>query len=342
VFVAVGFASLYVYLTWTPRDNDRHSLRKKILLLGTMCVLAMGCTLLWGSDWLELFFFIGCGSGLLLPSAIAAWAVLATAATAIAVGFVAEASWMNIVITVMVVFGLGFSMIGAVRMGATIQELRAARIQIARLSASEAIAEERLRFARDLHDSAGRTLSLIALKSELANRLLPLDPQRAGAEMKDVESLARRALKEARQAVMNYRQPVLAEELDNAREMLRAADIECNINVSVTQLPPQVDAVLAWTVREAITNVIRHSRATCCTITIQSDGGSVRAEVHNDGCGVADSTTKFSHTTEIGSGLAGIAERVRKLQGKLEAGPDGKEHFLLRVTLPAEKVGDGG
>jgi hypothetical protein len=82
VFVAVGFASLYVYLTWTPRDNDRHSLRKKILLLGTMCVLAMGCTLLWGSDWLELFFFIGCGSGLLLPSAIAAWAVLATAATA--------------------------------------------------------------------------------------------------------------------------------------------------------------------------------------------------------------------------------------------------------------------
>jgi two-component system sensor histidine kinase DesK len=207
----------------------------------------------------------------------------------------------------------------------TVRELRAAREEIARL----AVAEERLRFARDLHDLLCHSLSSIALKSELAGRLLPAAPDRAAVEVHDIEGVARKALREVREAVTGYRQPTLDEELAGAREMLEAAGISCETERNVGVLPNDVDAVLAWAVREGTTNVIRHSHATHCQIRLIQDGEQIHAEITDDGPG-APSEGNETH----GSGLSGLAERVAANYGKFEAGSPPEGGFRLRVSLP--------
>jgi two-component system, NarL family, sensor histidine kinase DesK len=205
------------------------------------------------------------------------------------------------------------------------QQLSLAREQIARL----AVGEERLRFARDLHDLLGHSLSVIALKSELAGRLVKRSPGLAEHEVKDIESVARAALREVREAVAGYRQPTLAAELAGAREALTAAAIECQIDRDPAALPPAVEAVLAWTVREGVTNVMRHSQGKRCTIRITNKDGRATVDVVDDGRG---------GTPEAGSGLRGLRERVFERGGTLTAESLPHEGFRLRVTLPLPEV----
>src|SRR5713226_6196652 len=201
------------------------------------------------------------------------------------------------------------------------QQLSQARERIARL----AVGEERLRFARDLHDLLGHSLSVIALKSELAGRLIKKTPGLAAHEVEDIEKVARDALREVREAVTGYRQPTLAAELAGAKEALRAAGIEWHVDQDHAPLPPAVEAVLAWTVREGVTNVMRHSQATRCAIRIAAKDGRATVEVVDDGRG---------GTLEPGSGLRGLRERVLERGGTLTAEPLPHEGFRLRVTLP--------
>ena len=126
--------------------------------------------------------------------------------------------------------------------------------------------EERERFARDLHDLLGHSLSVIALKAELAGRLLPDDAAERGGEVGELEQVARAALGEVRDAVSGYRQPTLDGELAGARMALSAAGIEADVQRVRGALDPDVEAVLAWAVREGATNVIRHSGARHCTL----------------------------------------------------------------------------
>ena len=137
------------------------------------------------------------------------------------------------------------------------RELIEARAEMARL----AVADERARFARDLHDLLGHSLSVIALKAQLAQKRLPHDPETAAADVADIEAVTRDALREVREAVSGYHRPALDAELEGARTALGAAGIETTIDRPAVALPPDVEAVLAWTVREAATNVIRHSGA---------------------------------------------------------------------------------
>jgi two-component system sensor histidine kinase DesK len=204
-------------------------------------------------------------------------------------------------------------------------ELVEARDELAR----SAVAEERLRFARDLHDLLGHSLSLIALKSELAGRLAEIDPARAGAEMADVEAAARRALAEVRDAVSGYRQVSLAQALAEARSALSAAGITLRSPATGEPLPGAVDAVLGWVVREATTNVLRHSAARVVTVQLERDDDAVTLTVSDDGDG-GDATT--------GAGLAGLTERVTALGGRLEAGPAAGRGFRLAVTVPTTHV----
>jgi two-component system, NarL family, sensor histidine kinase DesK len=201
------------------------------------------------------------------------------------------------------------------------QQLSLAREQIARL----AVGEERLRFARDLHDLLGHSLSVIALKSELAGRLISRSPGLAEHEVKDIEKVARDALREVREAVAGYRQPTLAAELAGAREVLTAAGIECRIEQQHDSLAPAVEAVLAWAVREGTTNVMRHSGARRCSIRIARQGGLATVEIVDDGRG---------GTINPGSGLRGLEERVTERGGTLSAEPLPHEGFRLRVSLP--------
>ena len=201
------------------------------------------------------------------------------------------------------------------------QQLSLAREQIARL----AVGEERLRFARDLHDLIGHSLSVIALKSELAGRLIKTTPGLAAREVEDIEKVSRDALREVREAVAGYRQPTLAAELAGAHEALTAAGIEYHVDQDHAPLPPAVEAVLAWTVREGVTNVMRHSQAKRCAIRITNQDGSATVEVVDDGRG---------GTLQPGSGLRGLRERVLERGGTLTAEPLPHEGFRLRVTLP--------
>jgi two-component system sensor histidine kinase DesK len=188
--------------------------------------------------------------------------------------------------------------------------------------------------ARDLHDLLGHTLSLITLKSELAGRLVDRQPAQAAQEIREVEQEARRALREVRQAVTAYRQPTLRGELEGARQLLAAAGIECMIEDAAEALPLAVDGVLAWAVREGVTNVIRHSRARHCTLRVAVAPGSARVELTDDG---QPAEVRAEGAATPGSGLSGLAERVAAVGGQLEAGMmtvDGKRGFRLWVSVP--------
>jgi len=189
-----------------------------------------------------------------------------------------------------------------------------------------ALAEERLRFSRDLHDLVGHQLSAIAVKTELATRLAEADPPAARAEMAEVNTLTRKALRELRQAVRGYRALDLTAELGSVRGVLEAAGVRCTTRLPSRGLPADVAPVFAYVVREAVTNVLKHSTATRCDILLSLTGAEAEVRVRNDGAaGRPDG--------EPGSGLTGLAERVAALGGDLTAGPEGDGEFLVRAVV---------
>ena len=198
-------------------------------------------------------------------------AIAGLAAITFGLGVVSGMAWL-----VLPTAAIGLWATAFVRQVAAVAELRSAREELARM----AVDEERLRFARDLHDLLGHSLSLITLKSELAGRLLPDEPEKAEAEVHDIEGVARQALGEVREAVAGYRSPTLDEELAGAAEMLGAAGIDFEIENEAGLLPREIDGVLAWAVREGTTNVIRHSQARNCHILLAREDGMVHAEDH--------------------------------------------------------------
>jgi two-component system sensor histidine kinase DesK len=206
-----------------------------------------------------------------------------------------------------------------------------------------AVAEERLRFARDLHDLLGHSLSLVALKCDLAHELVDTTPARAKQEIREAATVTRSALREVREAVAGYRQMSLAAELAGAREVLAAAGIGLQVEQRQRGLPPAAEAALAWAVREAVTNVVRHSRAHHCRIRIGDDQGGISLEVTDDGRGApsrsrpaglhsGDSGPAGSHPG--GSGLAGLAERLAAVGGYCRAEPLASGGFRLTAWLP--------
>ncbi len=224
--------------------------------------------------------------------------------------------------------GGGFLANSAERRNYLIYRLRQTRAELARA----AVAEERLRIARDLHDLLGHSLSLIALKAELAGRLVGPDPARAAQEIADLETVARRSLTEVRQAVTSYRQPGLTSELAAGRRMLAAAGVDCRVEApSAYSFPAPVDTLLAWTVREGTTNIVRHSGARQACIRVGASGSLVWAELTDDGAGAGPAP---AGPAPAGSGLAGLAERAARLGGSLQTGARDGGGFRLRVSVP--------
>jgi two-component system sensor histidine kinase DesK len=213
------------------------------------------------------------------------------------------------------------------------------------------VAEERLRIARDVHDLLGHSLSLITLKAELAGRVIGTDPDRARAEIAELESVARQSLSDVRAAVVGYRQPDLAAELDSARQLLDSAGIASRITAADTGgLSENVDAALAWAVREGSTNIVRHSKATHVAIDVSTGPATAMAEISDDGPAAGPTSRPRLAEDEGrpasrdgqgrvglgGSGLAGLAERVHSLGGELAAGAVAPRGFRLRVTVPLD------
>jgi two-component system sensor histidine kinase DesK len=205
-----------------------------------------------------------------------------------------------------------------------VAELERAREIQARL----AVAEERLRFARDLHDVMGRNLSAIAVKGQLAGELVRRGRPEAAAEVGDISRIAEESLREIRGVVGGYRSASLPGELAGARAVLRAAGVSCTVSGDDqgAGLAAPMQATLGWVVREAVTNVLRHSRATTCTLTLSTMAGAAELQVINDGA-LAPVDRAW------GNGLTGLSERLDAAGGRLTtARDDGR--FALTATLP--------
>jgi two-component system sensor histidine kinase DesK len=314
-----GFVALYLRLMVKPQ---RLAGRREWLGLGALAAVALALALDDSAGWSILFIYVAAVCGFRLPPRRALPAIAAASALAAVTGAAGGYETGETIAVAIYAGAIGFMLLSFSLLLHTNWELRAAREEIARL----AVAEERLRFARDLHDLLGHSLSMIALKSELAGRLLGREPLRAAAEVAEIERVSRDALEEVRETVSGYRRMTLADELAGARLALSAAGIEATVEQADVALPPDTESVLAWAVREGTTNVIRHSGARHCRIRISADLGNAGVEVVDDGSGGGGG--------DGGSGLTGLAERAWRRQGRVEAGPRADGGFRLHVSVP--------
>jgi two-component system, NarL family, sensor histidine kinase DesK len=295
-----------------PTDARRRSWWAVAAVAGILAI-AVAITFRGHETWLAFFYFASAGASPLQPRQRTI--TLITICGAVAGG---ATFWLTTDIGAAALQGASVAVVGLLIFSLnetrrTNRALTEARDELARL----AVIDERARIARDLHDTLGHSLSLITLKSELAGRLLPDDPDRARAEIADVERAAREALASVRETVTGYRRPTIEDELTKARQALAAANIETEIDAPAANLPPAVDAVVAWTIREAVTNAVRHSGATKVRIGIRRVGNWAEADVVDNGRGPDAMAAAMSD----GTGLAGLAERIHALGGRFDAGP---------------------
>ena len=227
--------------------------------------------------------------------------------------------------SVWVLFVLTMSMFAFNALLNAIRQLKKAQVEMAKM----AVAEERSRLARDLHDVLGHSLTTITVKAGLARRVLEssTDRERAIAEVRDVEELARQTMAEVRATVSGYRTPSLAAELVGARAALQAAGIAADLPQAVDNVAPGLHEAFAYVVREGVTNVVRHSGATRCEVRL----GPSWVEVRDNGRACGDSVTR-SRENGGGHGLTGLAERLAPVDGTIDAGPLPEGGFLLKVT----------
>ncbi|MFF5205428.1 sensor histidine kinase [Streptosporangium sp. NPDC000396] len=317
----VAFVAFFLATVLVPRSYDRLP-PLAWGLLGVTTLLGVCLPFSFGGNWLTLPIYTTVAYSLMLRSRLAVLGMLAMSVVIVLVGVLRKNDPATTMVLVFQVLSLGTLFISMRNTRMLLVKLRQAQDEVARLAAGE----ERLRIARDLHDLLGHSLSLIVLKSELAGRLAEGGPQRVLTEIRDIESVARQALVEVRDAVTGYRQRGLSGELDGARAALEAAGTRVTVRLSGTPLPDALDGLLGWAVREGATNVVRHAQAERCEIGVTHDGRTVTLEIVNDGCQVAPYSP--------GSGLAGLAERVEAAGGTVSAGPCATG-FALRVAIPA-------
>jgi two-component system sensor histidine kinase DesK len=316
----VTFVGLYNLLPRGPAAREVDG--GVVLSLAAMVLIAGGLTVAERPSWAVLFIFAAIAGAMRLPRRAGALWILACAALTAGALLTTHSDPGTTASLTATTLGIGFMMFAFRRLIRLNHELVEAREELARL----AVSEERARFARDLHDLLGHSLSVIAVKAELAERLIGLDPARAAGHVADIRDVARDALAEVRDTVSGYRRPTLSSELEGARMALEAAGIEAELDAAAVDLPADVEAVLAWAVREGTTNTVRHSGAHSCRIAVRPGVAEVSAEIVDDGAAEGPAGS--------GNGLAGLRERAARVAGHVEAGPAPEGGFRLRVTVP--------
>jgi two-component system sensor histidine kinase DesK len=248
--------------------------------------------------------------------------ILAASAVVAASAITHDFNGPEIVSQAFIVFTVGLFTFGVRRLSEANDQLLEAREELARL----AVLDERVRFARDLHDLLGHSLTVIRAKSELASRLAAVDAAHAAQEMNEVERVAREALAEVRETVTGYRRPSLATEIANARAALDTAGIHAQVHVDVIDIPPAIDETLAWVLREMVTNVVRHSGASSCQVDARTDNGAFVLAVRDDGRG--------ARAGVVGNGLAGARERLALVDGTLDIESEPGSGFRASARVP--------
>ncbi|MFI5661628.1 sensor histidine kinase [Streptomyces sp. NPDC051684] len=317
------FNSLYVYVVFRAFHKETRQATSTRAAVGVMALLTCGLAGAYGGSWLALFPLLGLAVGAVargrhLGRIGLGLTLLAALVSGLREGWDAVSVAYGTFLSTMVTAAI-------LSLSETVRELRDAREELAR----QAVEQERLRFSRDLHDLLGHTLSVIVVKSEAARRLAPRSLDAALEQVTDIEAVGRQALTEIREAVTGYREGSLATELDRARSALAAASIAPVVRQSGPPLSARTEALLGWVVREAVTNAIRHSGASNCTITVEGTADRVRLRVSDDGVGASGDAGRGG-----GTGLKGLTERLSAAGGVLRSGEAARGGFEVRVELP--------
>ncbi|WP_217568078.1 histidine kinase [Streptomyces sp. GbtcB7] len=331
--VVLGWFGLVAFVGWygalvfrTGRGETTPFVFVSLVVLAAEAAL-LSFTL--GREWLVLFVYVSIASGAVLPLRMARWVIPAVSAVLTGIALTVSGGKAYLAGLLIPAFLGGFAMTGVRELIRTTIALREARATVAQLAANE----ERLRLARDLHDLLGHSLSLITLKSELAGRMLPDHPEKAAQQVADIEQVSRQALVDVREAVTGYRRPRLSGELAGAQVALTAAGVTADLPAEpdLTDVAEESESALAWALREAVTNVVRHSGARRCTVELVRrqtlDGPMLELSVEDDGSGGS------GHGP--GNGLTGLTERLEKVGGALEAGRV-RHGFRLVARVPAQ------
>ncbi|MFJ4712038.1 sensor histidine kinase [Streptomyces sp. NPDC088785] len=310
--------------------------REKVAALGAQALLTYLPIFVFKAQWGGMAGFLAGSLLLLLPSRLG-WALYAAVGLSMALPPAFEGRpfldsfylGQSTLLTGLVVFGL-------TRLTELVRVLHDTRGELARM----AVTKERLRFSRDLHDLLGYSLSAITLKTELIHRLVPTHPQRALTEIHDVLAISRQSLADVRTVASGLRDMSLVEEVANAEGLLTAAEVNVRVEMHAGAMSQQVSTVLAAVLREAITNLLRHSKADTCLIETVQENGRVRMRVENNGVD-PDYRDPSAHS---GSGLGNLTTRMHEIGGELrtDTGPD--HTFRLVAEAPAfpERIPSGG
>jgi two-component system, NarL family, sensor histidine kinase DesK len=332
--ITVTFCVVYVGVIGAWDSNPRMAQRG----LAVIFALAVLACVVYGSDWLPMWIYVSAATGFVIPG----WRPAMLAVLGVG-GCYALLSWLthfsvdDFLIDLLPVVLIGWAMCGFRTQIMLTRELGQARETVAKLAANE----ERLRLARDMHDLTGQSLSLVTLKAELARKMLGRLPQTserdaAMSEVDDIGRVSRQTLQDIREAVSGYRRPTLAIEIITARTALEAAAIRLDDDPAVTlrsgTFDPDAEAALAWCLREAVTNVIRHSGAKSCRVRLTQQAGEISLEVSDTGRGFGGRTAPARDNAAAprpgdGGAQSRPASRVSRtpLLAGQEPGPAGEE-----------------
>ena len=324
VTFAVLFSVLYIAGFIRLRSSFRVRFRRldlaeNVLIIGAMIGLAVLLAATIGQPALGSMVYISVMTIFLFPTRIA-WTIVAGYAALIVVVTRVLPGWHADDNLAFVVVVSSLAVWGTVRLVERNAQLDAAHQEIARL----AVADERNRFARDLHDLLGHSLTVVSVKAELAGRLVSMAPERAQAEIADIQRLAREALADVRSAVGGYREVTLGVELARARTALESAEIEPELPPTIDVVPEARQELFGWAVREGVTNVVRHSGAKRCWITLTPSS----VAVEDDGTGPGGTAVEGAE-----HGLDGLRERASAVGGTVTVGRSPQGGFALRVTV---------
>ena len=303
--------------------------RRLAMLLAQAFVTYLPMTILL-REWADLTGFFA-GSALLLLSGWVAWIVFAAAVgSMVVIPVAANFGPYDVAYLTLSTLVLGLVVFGLARLSLLVKYLHATRSELAQL----AVMKERIRFARDLHDLLGYSLSAITLKAEFTRRVVGNDPARARDELAEVIDIARQAQADTRLVASGYRNISLAKEASLVAALLAMAGINGRAEISCGALGETVDTVLATVLREAVTNMLRHSAARNYSIEANQVGETVRLQVTNDGA--PQLTASGSHH----GGLENLTTRLEAVGGRLTAEVD-DGRFCLVAEAPNPGMGAG-
>jgi two-component system sensor histidine kinase DesK len=305
------------------------STRGRLLVCAGMLALTLLFMPWLGPEVVGLWTYVGVVVGMCVFSWTLTVTVIGALALVALIARVLTEPWSDaLLVQPVIILSISLMMAAFARTLAVINELRATQAQLEVVTAER----ERSRMARDVHDILGHSLTVITVKSELAARLMDVDPQRARSEIEDVETIARGALADVRTTVSGVRATTASGELVAARAALDAAGIEAELPSSTDNVPAANTELVGWVIREGVTNVVRHSGASRCRILISATG----VTIDDDGIGPVCAGEAVSPSS---TGLRGLRERVEAAGGTLKVGAGELSGFALMVTLPDPSTG---